>query len=58
MLGVRRPTVAIASGMLAHAGLITYARGQIRIMDRAALENASCECYRIITDEFERVITG
>ena len=49
MLGVRRPTVSIAGGMLARAGVVTYTRGQITILDRAGLEAAACECYRIIS---------
>ena len=56
MLGVRRPTVSVAAGMLQKAGLITYSRGLIVITDRAGLEAASCHCYRIIRDEFQRLI--
>ena len=56
MLGVRRPSVSIAAGMLAKAGLISYTRGRITILDRAGLEAAACECYRIITGEFERLV--
>lgn len=56
MLGVRRPTVSIAAGMLANAGLITYVRGQIKIIDRGGLEAAACECYGIITAEFKRLL--
>lgn len=37
------------------AGLITYHRGQVTIVDREALENASCECYRTATDLLESV---
>lgn len=54
MLGVRRPTVSIAAGMLAKAGLISYVRGQITILDRLGLEAAACECYCVIAGEFER----
>jgi CRP-like cAMP-binding protein len=58
MLGVRRPTVSIAAGMLAKAGLISYVRGVIRIIDRPGLEEATCECYRIIRGEFDRLVGG
>lgn len=56
MLGVRRPTVSIAAGILAQAGLISYVRGKMRIVDREGLKNASCECYGIIAGEFERLL--
>ena len=58
MLGVRRPSVSIAAGILAKAGLISYVRGQITILDRAALERSCCECYGIIRSEFERLVGG
>jgi CRP-like cAMP-binding protein len=58
MLGVRRPTVSLAAGMLAKAGLISYVRGQMTILDRPGLEAASCECYRSIAGEFERLVGG
>jgi CRP-like cAMP-binding protein len=45
MLGVRRTSVSDAAGGLQHAGLIWYNRGSIQIVDRTALERASCECY-------------
>ena len=52
MLGVRRPSVTIAMGMLQQAGLLTYRRGVVTIRDRAGLEGASCECYAIIRRAF------
>jgi CRP-like cAMP-binding protein len=58
MLGVRRPSVSIAAGILAKAGLISYVRGQITILDRAGLERSCCECYGIIRSEFERLVGG
>jgi CRP-like cAMP-binding protein len=55
MLGVRRPSVSVAAGMLAKAGLISYVRGRMRVLDRPGLEAASCECYGVIRGEFERL---
>jgi len=48
MLGVRRPGVTVAMGVLERAGLIAHARGNITVIDRAGLEKVSCECYRTI----------
>jgi CRP-like cAMP-binding protein len=45
MLGVHRPAVSLAAGALQKAGIIKYSRGTIRVLDRAALEAASCDCY-------------
>ena len=55
MLGVHRPTVSTAANMLQQAGLISYSRGQMRILDRDGLRNGSCECLEIIEKQFERV---
>lgn len=48
MLGTRRASVTITASALQAAGLITYRRGKVKIVDRARLEAASCECYRTI----------
>ena len=56
MLGVRRPSVTIAAGMLQKAGFIRYSRGRVTVVDREGLESASCDCYRIIRDEYERLL--
>jgi signal transduction histidine kinase len=55
MLGVRRAGVTEAAVRLREAGLIGYAHGRIRILDRAGLESAACECYRVINEEFDRL---
>jgi CRP-like cAMP-binding protein len=56
MLGVQRPGVTIAAGMLQKAGLIHYARGRMTITDRLGLEVASCECYHTVRHEFARLL--
>ena len=56
MLGVRRPGVSIAAGVLQKAGLIRYARGQMEVTDRPGLEAASCECYHVARREFARLL--
>jgi Crp-like helix-turn-helix protein len=55
MLGVHRPTVSTAASMLQQAGLISYSRGHLRVLDAEGLRNGSCECLEIIEDQFNRV---
>jgi len=50
MLGASRPTVTVVAGTLQKAGLITYHRGRVTIVEREKLESASCECYRTATE--------
>lgn len=56
MLGVRREGVTVAAGRLQDFGAISYARGHIKIVDRARLEATVCECYRVVKDEFDRLL--
>jgi len=55
MLGSRRATVTLSAGVLQKAGLIQYHRGHVEIVDRPGLESASCECYRVIKTELDKV---
>jgi CRP-like cAMP-binding protein len=55
MLGASRPTVTIVAGTLQKAGLITYHRGRLSIVDRERLESASCECYSAATQMLRKV---
>ena len=56
MLGVHRPAVTLAAGALQRAGVIRYTRGKVTVLDRPALERASCECYEIIMRRVEQLL--
>ena len=56
MLGSRRAGVTLAAGSLQRAGIISYSRGKVIILDRQKLERVSCECHRIVKDEYERLL--
>jgi CRP-like cAMP-binding protein len=56
MLGVRREGVSIAAGHLQKKGLIKYVRGKITMLDRKGLETATCECYQVVKDEYNRLL--
>ena len=56
MLGVRRSGVSVAAAALKDAGLIQYSRGAIRVVDRAGLEKAACDCYGIVRRHFDRLL--
>ena len=57
MLGVRRPTVTLVLADLQRAGIISHLRGQVRLVNRQALEAASCECYRTVNTQYERLLS-
>jgi len=48
MLGTRRSSVTVSAGILQKAGLISYTRGSVTILDRLGLEEAACDCYGIV----------
>ena len=56
MLGVRREGVTVAAGRLQDAGTISYVRGRVQIKDRPKLEATACECYRVVKNEFDRLL--
>jgi CRP-like cAMP-binding protein len=56
MLGVRRPAVTVAVGILERAGLIAHRRGRIQVTDRSGLEGAACECYASIRGRQEELL--
>src|SRR6187455_94261 len=56
MLGVRREGVTVAAGRLQDSGAISYVRGHIKILNRQKLEDTACECYRVVKEEFDRLL--
>ena len=56
MLGVRREGVTEAAGSLHRAGLISYQRGHITVLNRAGLEYRACECYGVVKKEYDRLL--
>ena len=56
MLGVRREGVTEAAGNVQRAGLISYNRGRITVLDRPGLEARACECYAVVKKEFDRLL--
>ena len=56
MLGVRRETVSEVARALQQRGLIGYRWGMLRVLDRPGLERTACDCYRIVRDEFDRLL--
>lgn len=56
MLGVRREGVTEAALKLQRQGLISYARGHITVLDRAALQRRACECYAVVKQEYDRLL--
>ncbi|MEO7938700.1 MAG: Crp/Fnr family transcriptional regulator [Burkholderiaceae bacterium] len=56
MLGVRREGVTESALKLQQAGLIRYARGRITVLDRAGLEERTCECYAVVKREYDRLL--
>ena len=56
MLGVRREGVTEAALKLQKAGLISYARGHINVIDRPGLEGRTCECYDVVKKEYDRLL--
>ena len=55
MLGVRRVSVTLVAGEFARAGLISYRRGDVSILNRAGLEEIACECYDAVNETMQQI---
>lgn len=56
MLGTRRSGVTVAAMALQQAGMISYSRGRITVVDREKMKLVACECYDVINNEFSRLL--
>jgi CRP-like cAMP-binding protein len=56
MLGVARTGVTMTAGALQQSGVIRYRRGRITILNREALADGACECYRFVKQEFDQFL--
>jgi len=57
MIGAERSSATIAAGILKRAGMIDYHRGHVEIVNRPMLEDAACECYGMLREEFARIFS-
>ena len=57
MLGIQREAVSLAAHRLQDKGVISYKRGRIQLLDRKELEKYACECYQMVKDEHDRLLT-
>lgn len=57
VLGVRRESVSVAAAQLQKIGAIEYFRGTLKIVDRRRLQGAACECYGVVKEQYERIMS-
>jgi CRP-like cAMP-binding protein len=56
MIGVQRNSVSAVAHKLQQAGIIRYSRGHIEIINLEALSEVSCECYKAVNAQYERLL--
>ena len=56
MLGVHRPSITLAAGLLQREGLIRTSNGRISVLDRHAIEHRSCECYAAVQARYAKLL--
>ena len=55
LLGTTRPMVSVTVSMLEKAGMLNVKGRWVTLADRARLEEAACECYKVIRKTYEQV---
>jgi CRP-like cAMP-binding protein len=58
ILGANRKSVTLAAQSIQSAGLINYRRGTVRVLNRSALEDASCECYSVVRKRYDAFLVS
>ena len=58
MLGVQRTSISIVAAALQRAGLISYRRGHVKILNVEGLKEAACECYETVKGHYEQMLTS
>jgi len=58
MLGVTRPSVSLIANSLQDNGLITYRRGNMRLLDIEGLRTGSCECYGTVKNHYQTLLSN
>jgi len=58
MLGSNRKSVTIVAQNMQAAGIVTYRRGVMQVLDRPGLERASCECYSIVKKRLDAFLAS
>lgn len=56
IMGVNRTSISLAAKSIQRAGLITYRRGKMQVLDKPGLERASCECYAVVKARFDEIL--
>lgn len=58
LLGVRREGVSLTASKLMREGVLSYARGRIRVLNREGLLQRSCECYEHLKRQYQPILNG
>jgi CRP-like cAMP-binding protein len=57
VMGVNRTSITLAALNMQKEGLIAYRRGKMQVLDKLAMEKASCECYAVVKRRFDAFLS-